>query len=95
MIIGLSAVQTKNRESQYVTLESCRALAVARRTKDGNDFQCDDKRSEMFQWKEGDTVSWMIQRACCKLHFPQYMCMYKYVGMRTANKRSERDVCPF
>ena len=42
--------------------------------KDGNDFQCDEKRSEMFQWKEGDTVSWMIQRACCKLYFLQCVC---------------------
>lgn len=49
--------------------------------KDGNDFQCDEKRSEMFQWKEGDTVSWMIQRACCKLYFLQYVCMYEYVSI--------------
>lgn len=56
-------------------------MAVARRSKDGNDFQCDEKRSEMFQWKEGDTVSWMIQRACCKLYFLQYMCMYEYVSI--------------
>lgn len=28
-------------------------------SEDGNDFQCDEKRSENFHWKEGDTVKFL------------------------------------
>jgi hypothetical protein len=41
----------------YTILYQVTLMAAFAAGQDGNDFQCDEKRSENFHWKEGDTVT--------------------------------------